>query len=193
MTHAPWGNYRTAPLLIKLFGWLCIPATLFFVVHTIIQFIYSDTIIYAVWIDELYHVLWNALPVFLYLSGSMIADKKLRITTNVFIVLYGSFSLLNFGNAYEWVDIPHLQYPQTIALIGLLTTWLIHLFRRKKHILDLFKFIWLFGLTYVFAVPRFVQSGHEAGNFYFASLFAFPVMMGIGLYLFFFNKNHAHE
>lgn len=193
MTHNPWGNYKHSPTSIKILGWLCIPAVLFFIAHTIIQFVYADDIIFSPWIGELYTMIWLATPLFLYLTGSMIGNKKMRITTNVFLVLYGSCFLLNLGNAYEWVDIPHLQYPMSIALLGILTLWIIHVIRREKNILDLFKFIWLFGLTYSFIVPKFVPHKHEAGNFYFASIFIFPVMMIIGLYYFFANKNHSHE
>lgn len=193
MTHNPWGNNKHAPVAIKALAWFSVLATIFVVAHSIIQFVFADDVAFEPWIGELYFALWQATPVFLYLTGSMIAEKKLRITANIFMVFYATYYLVNIGNAYEWVDIPHLQYPASAALIGLLVTWFIHFFRRKKEINDFFKFVWLFGLVYFFAVPRFVQSDHEGGNFYLASLAAFPIMMSIGLYKFFANKNHSHE
>lgn len=192
-----WRNYRTAPLSIKLLAWLCIPATLFFIFHTFVQFAYETEInegrlAIDTWVYELYHFIWWALPFFLFITGTMIAHKKLRILAAISGILFASCYFMNLGNAYEYVDIPHLQYPQSIALLGLFTTWMIHLLRRKKHFSDIFKFIWLFGLCYSFIVPRFVRSGHESGNFYLASLFVFPVMMTIGL-IYFSNKNQTHE
>ena len=70
MTHNPWGNYKTAPVPVKIAGWITIPFVLFFIMHTVIQFIYEDemakgTFVVATWIYELYHFIWCGLPLFL--------------------------------------------------------------------------------------------------------------------------------
>ena len=242
-------------MAISILAWICIPLVLFFIGQTLVQLAFSDDIAFEAWIGETYFIVWQSAPLFLYLTGTMISDKKLRITANIFLVLYGVYYILNLGNTYEYVDIPHLQYPASIALTGLTVTWLIHLRRNgsfkfggatsklfntvlglyilsvlilfamgyklfnipnmhwlmyatligwliiwavhlvktKKGVLDVLKFIWLFGLAYSFIIPRFVPQKHESGNYYLASLFVFPVMMTIGLYKFFANKNQTHE
>lgn len=255
MTHNPWGNNKNAPLAVKILAWLCIPITLFFLAHTIIRFAFSSSLNYEIWIDEIYLGLWVVAPIFLYLTGSLISEKRLRIITNCALLLFGSCYLLNLANLYEWVDIPHLQYPMSVALITILVVWFKHLYRtgalkftgtlkklavtfavmygisfvlmvligygliripyftyvvftplialiivwtihlmRSRHDINaIFKFIWFYGLCYSFIIHKFVPHNHEAGNFHIASLFAFPVMMGIGLYLFFANKNRSYE
>lgn len=198
MTANSWRHFSTAPLIIKFLSFITAVGTLFFIFHTAVQFIYekeidSGTYYIATWTQELYLNLWMALPLFLAIIGTTIHDKRVNKWLIVFVCIFGIGHLLNIGNAQEWVDIPHLQYPQSIALIGILTVWIIHITKKKKSIPDILKFIWLFGLTYSFVIPRFVPSGHEAGNFFLASMFVFPIMMIYGLVLFFKKPKHSYE
>src|SRR3989338_6176201 len=169
MNTKPWGHFHTAPLAIKALSVLCVFGTLFFIFHTIAQFIYekeiaAGTFYIAPWTQELYLNLWVALPVFLVLTGTAIRNPRVKKPIVVFVLLFGVCYVLNIGNVYEWVDIPHLQYPQSVALIGMLVCWIINITKKKKSALDILKFICLFGLSYAFIVPRFVRSGHELGN-----------------------------
>lgn len=147
----------------------------------------------ATWTQELYFNIWVALPLFLFICGKSLQDNKLNKLLLVFTGLFGVCYLLNIGNAYEWVDIPHLQFPMSIALLGILTTWLLAVRKRKKSVLDLLKLLWLFGLIYSFVVPRFVPSGHEAGNFLLGSMFVFPFMMTLGFVQFFYSPKASQH
>lgn len=200
MTAKNRRHFSTAPLIIKILSLFTAAGTLFFVFHTIIQFIFekeieSGTYYIATWTQELYLNLWMALPLFLALIGTTIHDRRVNKWLIAFVIVFGICHLLNIGNTQDWVDIPHLQFPQSIALIGINIVWIIHITKKKKSALDILKFIWLFGLTYSFVVPRFIPGStmHQAGNFFLASMFVFPLMMILGLVLFIKKPKQAYE
>lgn len=189
---ANWQHHSTAPIFIRLLSYVSVIALGFFLFHTTIMFVYdaeinSGKFEVATWTQELYFNIWVALPLFLLVCGQSLQNKKLNKLLLVFTGLFAVCYLLNIGNAYEWVDIAHLQFPMSIALLGIFTIWIIAVLKRKKTILDILKLLWLFGLIYSFVVPRFVPSGHEAGNFLLGSMLVFPFMMTIG-FIHFFRK-----
>lgn len=198
MTAKSWDKFHTAPILIKILSVLSAIGTLFFLFHTIAQFIYekeinAGTFYIAPWTQELYLNLWVALPLFFVITGTAVRNNRIKKPLIAFVILFGVCYLLNFGNTYDWVDIPHLQYPQSVALIGINVTWIMHIAKKKKSVLDILKFIWLFGLTYAFVIPRFIRSGHESGNFFLVSMFVFPAMMILGLFYFFKKQKQPYE
>jgi len=186
MNTANWQHNSTAPLWMKILSVIIALAVLFFVVHTAILFSWGDdqSFYIAPWTQEIYFNIWVAAPLFFFLTGHSIRSKLSKLLI-VFLTLFGVCYLLNIGNNYEWVDIPHLQFPMSAALLGILITWTITVFRRKKTVFDVLKFLWLFGFVYSFIVPKFVPGGHEAGNFLLASMFIFPFMMTVGLVQFY--------
>lgn len=192
MNSGNWQHHSSAPLWVKLFSYISVAALLFFVLHTAILFIYAGEIDggkfnVETWTQELYLNIWAVLPVFLFVTGKSLQQKPEGRTLLICAALFAALYLLNFGNTYEWLDIPHLQYPMTLLLLIILGVWIAAVAKRKKTISDALKFIWLFGFVYSFAVPRFVPSGHEAGNFMLASMFIFPFMMAVG-FVHFFRK-----
>lgn len=145
----------------------------------------NETFTVATWVQELYFNIWVVLPICLLVTGKSLQNNKLNKLLLAFSALFAICYLLNIGNTYEWVDIPHLQFPTSVALLGILVTWIIIVSQRKKSILDALKFLWLFGMIYSFIVPRFVPGGHEAGNFLLGSMLVFPFMMILGFIQFF--------
>lgn len=190
MNSERWKHNSTAPVWIKSLVWFSMLATLFFIVHTSVLFIFSEeigkgTFYIAAWTQEIYFNIWVAVPLMLFLVGKSLNGTTASKVLVWFTGLFGACYLLNIGNTYEWVDIPHLQFPMSAFLLGILITWITIVIKRKKTVLDGLKFIWLLGFAYSFIVPRFVSGGHEAGNFLLASMFVFPFMMLVGSVQFF--------
>ncbi|HTF04035.1 MAG TPA: hypothetical protein VK826_08415 [Bacteroidia bacterium] len=180
-----WNNYRTAPLLLKFFAWITILGTLFFVFHSIILIIFSKTLEPAAWIQEIYFNSFCVLPIFLLFTGTFITEKKYRIPLWLFLGIFAVGHAINMLNTYEIVDIGRLQYPMSVALLGLFITYLIHFIKKQKNVLDFLKIAWFAFVMWVYIAPRFIQSGHKAGWFLIAAQLIFPVMMAIGMYHFF--------
>lgn len=193
-----WQHHSTAPIWLRVLSYLTAAAVLFFLFHTLMLFVYSTEIdngdfYIAAWTQEIYFNVWVAAPLFLALCGRSFGTERIGKMLLIFTVLFGIFYLVNIGNTYEWLDIAHLQYPMSALLLCILITWSIIAARRKKTVLDGLKFVWLFGFIYAFIVPRFVPSGHQAGNFLLASMFIFPFMMTLGFVQFFRKpKNTEH-
>jgi hypothetical protein len=183
MNSGNWQHSSTAPFFVKLLAYVSLIALGFFLVHTLVMF--NGSFNAAVWTQELYFNIWVALPLFLFITGKSVLQKPQGKILIVLALLFGICYLLNVGNTYEWVDIRHLQYPMSILLLGILITWITAVLKRKKTMLDGLKFLWLFGFIYSYIVPRFVPSGHEAGNFLLGSMFVFPFMMALGFVQFF--------
>jgi hypothetical protein len=197
MNTANWQKNFTAPIGIKILAVIAALATAFFVFHTAMMFAYDEeitrgTFYIAAWTQEIYFNIWVAAPVVLFLIGKSMQSKQSKLLI-VFTALFAVCYLLNIGNTYEWIDIPHLQFPMSAALLGILITWIITVIKRKKTVLDALKFLWLFGFVYSFIVPRFVPGGHEAGNFLLGSMFVFPFMMTLGLLQFYRRFNTSPD
>jgi hypothetical protein len=189
-----WQHHSSAPLAVKLLVYISFTALLFFLFHAAMMFTHDEeinngTYSVATWVQELYFNIWVTLPAVLLVTGKSLQDKKRSKLLLAFCALFAVCHLLNIGNTYEWVDIRHLQYPSSIALLGILITWIIIVSKRRKTILDALKLLWLFGMIYSFIVPRFVPGGHEAGNFLVGSMLVFPFMMAVGFVNFFRKPN----
>jgi hypothetical protein len=185
MQQNTWSNYRTAPLALKIFAWAAVAGTLFFVSHSIILIVFSKTIEPEPWLQEIYFNTFCALPIFFLFTGTLITEKKSRIPLWLFLGIFVVGHIINIFNTYELLDIGGLQYPMSVALLGLFITYFIHFVKKKKDILDFLKVTWFACLMWVYIAPRFIQSGHRAGWFLIAAQVVFPVMMIIGLYSFF--------
>lgn len=188
MNQGNWQNFRTAPLALKLFSFLAVLGTVFFVFHSIILIVYSKTIEPQAWVQEVYFNIFTGIPIFLLFTGTMITEKRYRIALWTFLGIFILGHIINIFNTYEWIDIGGLQYPMSVALLSLFVTYCIHFFRKKKGILDIFKIIWFACLMWVYIAPRFIQSGHKAGWFLIAAQCIFPILMTIGLFQFYRNK-----
>lgn len=188
MSDNNWSHYKTAPLLLRIFSWITIAGTLFFMFHSVILIVYSDTLEPQAWVQEIYFNLFTALPIFLLFTGTLITEKKYRWPLWVFLGVFIIGHIINIFNTYELADIGGLQYPMSVALLGLFVTYVIHFIRKRKSVLDFLKISWFASLMWVYVAPRFIQSGHRAGWFLIAAECIFPVMMIVGLIQFYRTK-----
>lgn len=185
MNSATWQHNSTAPLWIKILSWLTIATTAFFTFHLVILFGFGDQLSPATWITEIYFYVACFFPGFLVLTGSLNRKKKLARVLWIAIALYGICIALNIPNSHEIIEIYHLQFPTSIALLTMLIIYAIHFFQKEKNALDYVKFLWLFCFVYMYVVPKFVPGGHQAGWFLVGMQFIYPVMMTAGLIQFY--------
>ncbi len=183
-----WSKYNKAPLFIKFFSWIAIAGTLFFLFHSVILIAYSATIDPQAWVQEIYFNLFTGLPIFLLFTGKMIGEKKFRIPLWLFLAVFLIGHLINMFNTYEILDVGGLQYPMSVALLGLFITYAIHFVSKSKSILDFLKIAWFACLMWVYIAPRFIQSGHKAGWLLIVAECIFPLLMIIGLIQFYNTK-----
>lgn len=179
-------SYHNSSLLLKIIFWLTLVALGFVLFHFTLMLLNYQA---ATWVTEIYFDLQCGLPFFLFLTGTFIHNKKLRIPLLLFFPAFFIGYVLNVLNRYEFISVYHLQYLMGPALLGLFVIYCIHFFQKnKKTLLDFLKIIWLLCITWAFLVPRFT-SGFYAGKFLIASMIIFPFLMGIGLYKYYRKTN----
>lgn len=194
MNNAALRHHATAPLWYRLIAYIAVAGTLFYIFHTIILFIFSATVEPAVWVQELYFNIFVGMPLFLFAQGEMISRKSYKYPALIFMGIAILGYAANFLNAYEFIDVSGLQWPTSIALLGLLITYLIHFSTKKKTLNDVLKLAWFVCIFWVFIAKRFVPHGGYAGWFLIAAQLIYPVMMITGLYKFFQSpKSQNHE
>lgn len=175
-------SYNNSSLLFKILFWLTLVALGFVIFHLIMMLLNYNA---KTWVTEIHFDLQCGLPFFLFLTGTFIRDKKLRIPLLLFFPTFFIGYVLNVLNRYDVTSIYHIQYWMGAALVGLFVIYCIHFFKkRKKSLLDFLKILWFFSMSWSFLVPRFTF-GFYAGKFLIASLILFPFLMGFGLYTYF--------
>lgn len=182
MSKHPWQQYASAPVFLKALTWLTIVSFGFVLFHSYMLFTDYEP---QRWVQEIYFNLLSGLPFFLFLTGSLIHEKKLRLFTLGFFSVFFAGYVLNILNAWEMVNISGLQWIMGITLLGLLVCYLVHFFRKKKGVLDFIKLLWFICISYSFLAQRFVPGGGHAGKFLLAAICLFPLLMIWGLFAFF--------
>lgn len=178
-------HYSTAPLWMKLFSYVTTLTTAFYAFHLFMDFALGDRFQASRWVKEVHFYIACFFPVFLLLTSTFNERKNLNRVAWIASCLFAVCIALNIPNSLELIEIYHLQYPTSIALITMVTVAIIHFVKKKKNVTDVIKLIWLFSLMYAYVVPNFVTKYHQAGWFIIAMQFIYPVMMTIALVQFY--------
>ncbi len=178
-------HYSSAPLWMKLLSFVVTIATLFFTFHLVMDLAFSDKFEAAMWVKEVHFYIACFVPGFLLLTSTFNDRKNLNRVVWSASILYAICIALNIPNSHEVIEIYHLQFPTSIALLVMLTAAIIHFVKKQKNVFDVIKLLWLFSFTYMYVVPKFVSKYHQAGWFLIAMQFLFPVVMAIGLIQFY--------
>jgi hypothetical protein len=178
----PWRHYSTSPLFLKILSWLTVLGCGFVIFH--FYMLWTDYEPQR-WVQELYFNLLCGLPFFLFLTGTLIHDKKLRVLTGIFFGVFTICYFLNVLNAWDYLAIGGLQWPLGVSLLGLFIVYLVHFSRKKIMLLEIVKLLWFISISYSFLAQRFIPGGGKAGYFLLASMFLFPLMMALGFWKYF--------
>ncbi len=194
-------NFHSASLLFKILAIACIPVLLFVIANVVIS--YFD--IYPVkWLREVHIILQNGLPFFLFLTGSFIANKKLRTLLLIFFPLFLLTYTIKTLDAWEVIDfyeatgnlskaigisglsnVLRIKWIVGVPLLGLLITYTIHFFAKKqKNILDYVKIIWFLTIGYILLSVHF-PIGYHVTSIFEISTWILILLMTLGLINFF--------
>lgn len=185
-------HFSTAPMWMKILSIITSIATLFYAFHLVIKMGFDDQVVRSVWVDEVHFYIACFFPGFLLLSGTFPERKRLNRVAWMASLVYAVCLGLNIPNSHELIEIYHLQYPTSIALLTMLTVAVIHFVKKQRNVSDVLKLLWLFSFTYLYVVPKFVPKYHQAGWFLVAMQCLFPVVMAIGLIQFYRNPKKAN-
>ncbi len=196
MTLSPNTHYSNTSLLFKILGITSILVLAFVIFHVILAML--D--LYPVpWLREIHFILQNGfLPFFLFLTGTFIHNKKLRIPLLIFFPLFFIAYLLKTLDFWGYVDIQPIRlsifggiYFSIIkwvlcpALLGLMITYTIHFFaKRKKFLLDYIKVIWFLAIGYV-TLSIYFPIGFRTMYLYEITVWILILLMTLGLINFF--------
>ena len=179
-------HYSNSSLIIKILAILCVPAMVFVSLNIILAWfeIYGKT-----WIREIDIVLRNGLPFFLFLTGSFIRNKKLRIPLLIFFPVLFAGYVLKTLDFYGIVDL-NMTWVICPALLGLVFTYSIHFFAKKgKAPLDYLKMTWFLVASYVvlsiFFHIRIPVKGFGAVRLFEINTYLMLLLMSFGLYGYF--------
>jgi hypothetical protein len=182
-------TYYNSNLLLKVLSWITLAAFGFVIFHLVMMLIGFDP---KPWIREVYIDLQNGIPFFLFLTGSFIRNRKLRIPMILFFSVFFIGYVLRTLDFYGLVDIDGNKLSWLIGppLLGLLITYIIHFFSKpKKKILDYLKVIWFFCISYTLISVVFPIISYRALYFFYVTIIIFPFMMGIGFFNYFRKTN----
>jgi hypothetical protein len=168
-------KFSDSPLIIKILAFLCIPAMLFIIMNMILA---AYEIYGKIYIREIDIILRNGLPFFLFLTGSFIRNKKLRIPLVIFFPLVFIGYAIKMLDYYDVVDM-NVKWILCPAVFGLLLTYSIHFFAKKqKSPLDYLKMLWLLLVSYILLSVYFSGIGIRFKYFNMIILFeAVPYLM----------------
>lgn len=171
-------NFHSASLLFKILAVASILVLLFVVVHMVMGYFE----IYPVpWLREVHFILQNGLPLFLFLTGSFIANKKLRIPLLIFFPVFIIGYTMKTLDFWGVIDVHGIKWIICPALLGLLITYVIHFFAKEpKRILDYLKIIWFLCISYVLFSIYF-PIGFRTIYFFEASTWILILLMTLGL------------
>jgi hypothetical protein len=148
-------HYSNSSLLIRILAFVSILALAFVVFNIILEQFFD---LYPVaWLREIHSILQNGLPFFLFLTGSFIRNKKLRIPLLIFFPVFFIGYAIKMLNFWDFTDVYGVRWIICPALLGLMLTYTIHFFAKKsKKILDYIKIIWLLCIGYVMLSIYFI-------------------------------------
>lgn len=180
-------NYQNASLLFKILFWLSVVSFGFVLFH----FIMIQLEFYPqAWIRELHFTLQNGIPLFLFLTGTFIRNKSLRIPMILFFATFFIAYALNTLDSWGVLEIRNLKWILGPSLLGLLITYLIHFFKKeKKGILDFLKLLWFLCIAYTQLCILFSVISFKPFWFFEASTYLEIVLMSVGLFRFYRNTN----
>lgn len=176
-------HYSNSSLLIKILGIACILVLAFSFFHIVLVFFE----IYPVaWLREIHFILQNGfLPFFLFLTGSFIHSKKLRIPLLVFFPVFFIGYVIKTLDFWGFVDVRGVQWIICPALLGLMITYTIHFFsKRRKILLDYIKVIWFLTIGYI-TLSIYFPIGFKIIHLYEISVYILVLLMLTGLIRFF--------
>lgn len=141
-------HYSNSSLPTRILAILCIPVLAFVVLNIILEKCFD---LYPVaWLREVNFILQNGLPFFLFLTGSFIRNKKLRIPLLIFFPVFFIGYAIKTLDFWDFVDVRGVKWIICPALLGLMITYIIHFFtKRSKRVLDYIKIIWFLCIGYV--------------------------------------------
>jgi hypothetical protein len=140
-------HYSNSSLLIRILAVISVLALAFVVLNIILEKVFD---LYPVaWLREVHSILQNGLPFFLFLTGSFILNKKLRIPLLIFFPVFFIGYSIRTLDFWDFVDAPSMKWVICPALLGLMITYTIHFFTKKsKKILDYIKIAWFLCIGY---------------------------------------------
>jgi hypothetical protein len=141
-------HYSNSSLLIRILAIVSMLVFAFVVLNIILEKFFD---LYPVaWLREVHFILQNGLPFFLFLTGSFILNKKLRIPLLIFFPVFFIGYAIKTLDFWDYVDVRGVKWIIAPALLGLMITYTIHFFAKKsKKILDYIKIIWFLCIGYV--------------------------------------------
>jgi hypothetical protein len=182
-------HFFNSSLLFKILAIACIPALVFVIIHMILGYMERYPV---AWLRELHSIVQNGLPFFLFLTGSFIRNKKLRIPLLIFFPLFFIAYTLKTLDFHGIIDIHPIKlgegrYINIVkwilcpALLGLMITYTIHFFAKKqKIVLDYLKILWFLVIGYVLLSVYF-PVGFKVMRFFEVSTWLVIVLMIYGL------------
>ncbi|CAN5406986.1 hypothetical protein BH09BAC5_BH09BAC5_14780 [soil metagenome] len=182
MTNQQNTTYSNSSLLFKILAIACIPAMAFTILnYVLVEFMELTP---KSWILELNLILQNGLPFFLFMTGSFIHNKKLRIPLLIFFPIFFIGYTLKTLDFYGFVDL-HTKWIIVPSLVGLMITYIIHFFSKsKKLLLDFLKLAWFIMIGYTL-LSLYFHIGYKVVYIFEASFFVMLIIMTIGLIKFF--------
>lgn len=175
-------SYQNSSAVFKILFWLCIPAFIFVLFHQVMMLLdfYPQT-----WVREIHFNLQNGIPFFLFLTGSFIRNKTLRIPMILFFSVFFLGYVLNSLDSWSIIHIRGLKWLIGPALLGLLITYILHFITKKeKRILDFLKISWFICIGYTQLSVVFPIISFKMFFFYETSGYLFIALMACGLYKF---------
>ena len=141
-------HYSNSSLPIRILAIVSIFVLAFVVFNIILEKFFG---LYPVpWLREVHSNLQNGIPFFLFLTGSFIRNKKLRIPLVIFFPAFFIGYVIKMLNFWDVVDVHGVKWVISAALLGLMITYTIHFFTKKsKKILDYIKITWFLCISYV--------------------------------------------
>lgn len=172
-------HYSNSSLLIRILAIVSIPVFAFVVLNIILEKLFD---LYPVaWLREVNFILQNGLPFFLFLTGSFIRNKKLRIPLLIFFPVFFIGYAIKTLDFWDFVDVRGVKWIISPALFGLLITYTIHFFaKRSKTVLDYIKIIWFLCIGYVLLSVYF-PIGFETIFLFEISSWIMVLLMTLGL------------
>lgn len=209
-------SYNNSSVFIKILAWLTVIAfgfTLFNMVMLEFNMVPKPAL------GEIYFTLQNGIPLFLFLTGTFIKNRYLKIPMFIFFSAFSICYFINVFNNWDFIDLKGssaeiLKWSLGISLTALFLTYIIHFifskakrlfdFRKEKFsielgspfitklgqtVLDLLKLIWFFSIAYALICIKF-PIGFHGMVFFNLSIYLYPFLMGIGLFRFFRRSSY---
>jgi hypothetical protein len=204
-------SYNNSSVFIKILAWLTVVAFGFVLFNMVmLKFNYVPKPA----LGEIYFTLQNGIPLFLFLVGTCIKNKHLKIPLLIFFPIFIICYFTNVFNNWDVINLRGrsaeiLKWVMGISLACLFLTYFIHfIFKKAKNlfnflkekpslligspfifklgqtVLDLLKLSWFFSIGYALICMKF-PIGFYGLTFFNLSIYLFPFLMGIGLFRYF--------